>query len=209
MAESAVITRFSQKYPYIPIDDLETIIYQYYYFVRRCAWNELEVILRRFNNHFRYGIMSELDTTDEPKRLDVLRDEKTLDSVLPTFPTDVCRIILSYGVLSSEEIITAILSVVSVDFPAARLRIEKIVYYDAQIELNIIDNFDSRVLSCIKLTMNSAAISIDPTRLISNVDFTKGYIKNQAIRAITYIASDKDLISTWVQIVLMWRSWTM
>lgn len=207
-----IFDRLSKKYPYID----EPYLKFWIRYEKSITPMPLETRLRLINKYYKYVIPSKPDdTANEPHRLDVLRDEKVLDDVLPTFPTDVCRIILSYGVLSMEEIREKIYLAISEDLPLSRLCLSNPVNHNTYIEFNLIDS-RGEVVFFIRFHMNSVEIFTNHGQ-ISTVDFTKECIKNQAIRAYKYHnqspafinGEHSDAAAIIVQIVLMWRSWTM
>lgn len=206
MSSLADVKSFAEKYPYIPRRDLVFWINN-----ANCKYNHLtlENRLQLVNKVHRYITQSKPgDITDEPRRRDdLLRDRNVIVDALMIFPTDVCQIIFDYAIMSHNDIITKILSDTADIVQSAQLQLTYNIYNDNLTKILIVDPFDNTGMGCISLRKKSAKVFDDYQGII--VQFAKGHIKNQAIHAANTIAFSHDIIAIIVQIVLMWRSYTM
>lgn len=198
----ADITNLARKYPFVPIGEIRFWIANNSN--PKYIPSTLDLRLKLINECNQYNTPSE---SDEPQRRNLLRSTKTLDDILPTFPTDICRIVFDYAVVSHSEIITEILSNTADMVESARLLMTNDICRSDIVRLNILNPADNSWVCDISLHKKSAKITDQYIK--SKVLFAKKDIKNQAITAAKMVLSDRDIIAICVQTILIWRSYIM
>lgn len=210
MADPAVIDKLSQKFTYISRDEIEDLVESESHEKRNSIPFETRLKIR--NDINRYNTKSESDDiNDELHRLDMCRDEKILDTILPTFPTSICRIIVKYGVMTPLEIVTRIISDTSDLIRSSRISMTYDRCCNAIVRFSIFDPSHCYFICNIELYKESADLINVNFHQIIHFNEVDAYdnIKNQIIDAAQTMITDKNVIAICVKTIMLWRSWTM
>lgn len=209
MADPAIIDKFYQKFAYVSLDEINDLIESEPYEKRNSI--SFENRLKVINDINRYNTESESgDVDDEIHRLDMCRDEKILDAILPTFPTPICRIIVKYGVMTPLEIVTRISSDVSNLIRSSRISMTYDRCCNAIVRFSIIDPSHCYFICNIELYKESAnLINVSFHQIINFDRDAYDNIKNQTIGAARTMTTDKNVIAICVKTIMLWRGWTM
>lgn len=207
--------KYYEMFPYVDRRLVEKMIYENWYEITQTGTARVLAELEARNLFLRYSTLSKDSiTNDEPFRCDMCRDEKTLDAILPTFPTDICRIVLAYGIMTVSEIVDMIQQSMNAVSTYGNKTIEHCLFPNDSAEFYIYhtntNDFRDRELICeISLTRESVKVT-SHVHTFQKLFFIRGNIKDNAIA----IAKNKTLflpatVAMIVKIILLWRSWTM
>lgn len=207
--------RYYDMFPYVDRKLVEKMIYENWYEITQTGTAPALAELEARNMFLRYSTLSKYSiTNDEPSRSDLCRDEKTLDAILPTVPTDICKMVLSYGIWSVPEIVDLIYQSVNAVATYGNQYVETCLFPNDNARFyiyqsNPIDVRDRELICEIFLTRTYANVN-PPIHSYSKVFFTPGNLKDRAIDTTTnkmhFCTATVAII---VKIILMWRSYTM
>lgn len=201
---------YFKRYPYLDRKLVQQFVYDNWYTIGKTGFAWGDDRLEGANSCIRYTTRSRKSITDdEPCRLDPLRDEKAISEILPHIPKDICKMVLSFAVMNSENIIKEIGITLHQNLAYEGVDVSFLTMKNNSIEVHLYERGPRYNNQICLIRLNHRFAKVSKSKSCRKVYFAKTNIKDQAIRAAKMATAIPKGIAMTVQIILEWRCYTM